>query len=102
MITLGFSSTVEVETAPGVWTKQKSEKRYKADVLAYNRHYDSQTKINEDISLKNRYSIVMKEKAEKYTELTYVIIDGFKWKVTTIEYLSPRLILSVGGAYLGE
>lgn len=103
IIILGFSSTSEVETRPGVWSKQTREKRHRADVLSYNRNFDSGTNVNEDVTLRNRYSIVMKKnEADQYTEIKYIGVDGIKWKVTAIEFLPPRLILTVGGLYNGD
>lgn len=98
-IILGF--TWSVETKPGVYAKREEERRYKADVLTYNKQYASNSEVNDDIQLRNRYSIVMSEKEQHYEDIKYVKIGAAKWKVTAIEFIHPRMILTVGGVYNG-
>lgn len=96
-LVLGF--TKSIESAPGVWTKKKVETPYRADVLTYNKQYASNEGVNDDIQFRNRYSIVMRDMAQYYEDIKYVKIGLKKWKVTALEFLPPRIILTVGGEY---
>jgi len=101
-IVLGFAET-KVESKPGSWTKVPVELHYKADVLTYNKQFDSGEGVNDDIKFKNRYSIVMKDSRQAYEEIKYVRVSGqkLKMKVTALEFLRPRIIITVGGVYNG-
>lgn len=101
VIVLGFSTSAEVESAPGVWSRQATEQRYKADLLTYNKQFDSGAGVIDGVEFRNRYSIVMKDDKQLYADLKYVKIGQVKWKVTALEFLPPRIIITVGGIYNG-
>lgn len=102
-LVLGFVKSVQSTTSPGVWTTEAAEEPYKSDILSYNKQYDSGEKVNDDVQFRNRYSIVMKDKKSigDYANIKYVKIGQTKLKVTALEYLYPRIILTVGGVYIG-
>lgn len=91
------------EVSPGVWSEAGYlERKLKGDVLAQTKHQDTDTKVNDNITLSNRVSIVADKYAySNYQDIRYVIMDGSKWKVTSIEVARPRLILTLGGAWNG-
>ena len=93
--------TESIESAPGVWTKRPVELPYKADELTYNKQFAAGEGKNENVELRNRYSIVMKREKQYYTDIKYVKMGQKKWSVTAIEFLHPKMILTIGGVYNG-
>lgn len=98
---IGFVETVE--TSPGVWTDQTTEKRYKGDLLKRYISWQTSDEINPDFNINNQVSIV----ADSYildhlAYMKYVVINNVKWKITNIEINRPRLIISLGGLYRNE
>ena len=93
---------VAIEKAPGVW-QGVTERSYYGDVI---RDYSNQlagNKIEGDISLSSKFSILADAFAfENYSSIKYVEWMGAKWKVTAVEVQRPRLLLTVGGVYNGE
>lgn len=98
---IGFVETVE--TSPGVWTDQTTEKRYKGDLLKHYISWQTSNEINPDFNINNQVSIV----ADRYISdhlayIKYVVLNNVKWKITNIEINRPRLIISLGGLYRNE
>lgn len=100
-IVLGFSEG-SVETSPGVYETMPVEIAHRADVLVYNKNYDLGEEVNDEMRLKNRYSIVMKDTTLNYEDIKYVIVKEKRWRVSGVEFLYPRLILTLGGLYHAE
>lgn len=96
---LGF--TKSITSAQGVTTKKCTELPYRADVLTYNKDYAAGEGANDNIEFRNRYSIVMKKKRQFYEDIKYVKMGQKKWRVSAIEFLPPRMILTIGGVYNG-
>lgn len=99
-IVLGFSER-NVETRPGVWKMQPVELPYRAKILTYNKDYDTGEEVNDDLKLRNRYEIVMKDTALDYQDMKYIIVKGKKWRVSALEFLAVRIIITLGGVYNG-
>ena len=90
----------QVETTPGVWSEQISERKYYGDVIRNNRRLQSAGKLNDDINVGNEISIIADPFANNnFHSMRYVEFMGTKWKVTTVDVQYPRLILSLGGVY---
>ena len=90
----------QVETTPGVWSEQFTERKYYGDVIRNNRRLQSAGKLNDDINVGNEISIVADPFANNnFHSMRYVEFMGTKWKVTTVDVQYPRLILSLGGVY---
>lgn len=100
-IVLGFSEK-EVESPPGVWKTVQTELPFKADRLTYNKDYDSSNEVNDALRLRNRYSIVMKDSTLNYGDMKYVKVGQTKWKVSALEFVGARIIITLGGVYNGE
>lgn len=97
---VGYANTVE--TAPGVWTEEITERTYTGDILKNSKRWDSSEHINDDINISNRISVVADAYAyEHFFAIRYVDWMGCSWKVTEVEVERPRLILSLGGVYNG-
>lgn len=99
-IVLGFSEK-NTEVRPGVWKMQPTELTHKAKLLTYNKNYDAGEEVNDDLKLRNRYEIVMKDKKLDYQDMKYVIVKGTKWKVSALEFLEVRIIITLGGVFNG-
>ena len=114
---------VSEETVPGVWSERITERAYYGDVLNDLRSTASAEKVNDDVRLQHRISIVAEaysdisslgaySKAyseafsggsvlENYLQIKYVEWAGFLWTVYSVDVERPRLILSLGGVYNG-
>lgn len=98
---VGYADTVE--TIPGVWEESIVERPYYGDVLRLSRRWQNASKLNDDLDISNRISIVADPYAyDHFAQICYAEYMGSKWKVTDIEVEHPRLILSLGGVYNGE
>lgn len=99
-IKIGFISTVETE--PGIWENVTIEKKYFSDIIRNSINISSRGEINDTITYSSNVSLI----ANSYIRdnlhyMKYVIIDGYKWSITSIINEYPRLIISIGGIYNG-
>lgn len=99
---VGYIETVE--TAPSVWTEQVTERNYYGDVLENRASWrDAQEKVNDDLTINNRISILADPYSVKhFSAIRYVEFYNSLWKVTSVQVQFPRLILSIGGVYNGD
>jgi len=89
------------EKVPGVWSPVENPKPMKGDII---RQSSSQNgdKVNDDISLNHRVSLVGDAYAfGNYYNLKWITLDGHKWEVDSVEIQRPRLIITLGGLYNG-
>ena len=97
---LGYAKTVE--TMPGVWTEQITERDYYGDVIRNSRRLQSSDKVNDDINISNQISIVADPYAiNNFHSMRYAEFMGAKWKISDVEVQYPRLLLTLGGLYNG-
>lgn len=93
----------QVETAPGVWEEQITERQYYGDVVRNIRKLESSGDINDNINVSMEISIVSDPYAiQNFHAMRYVEFMGSLWKITSVEVNYPRLILSIGGVYNGQ
>ena len=93
----------QVETAPGVWEEQITERQYYGDVVRNIRKLESSGDINDNINVSMEISIVADPYAiQNFHAMRYVEFMGSLWKITSVEVNYPRLILSIGGVYNGQ
>lgn len=98
--TIGYSETVETE--PGIWEEQITERSYYGDLIRNTRKLQTSEGVNDDVNLSNEISIVADPFAyQNFHSMRYVEYMGAKWKIINVEVQHPRLILSVGGVYNG-
>lgn len=94
---------LQVETVPGVYEDDITERNYYGDILELSRRFDSGENLNDDIQLKKRVSIVADAYAyDNFMEIRYIVVMGKKWKVSDVDVQPPRLILTLGGLYHGD
>jgi len=93
---------IQVETVPGVWTDQIVEKYYRGDVLQNMNRWQSSDKVNDDFVIDNKISILSDPFLyENFQHMKYVRWMSTNWKISKIEILRPRVIISIGGVYNG-
>lgn len=97
---VGYAETVE--TRPGVWVEQITEKPYYGEVIRNVRRVQGSPYLNDDINVSNNISIISDHFANNnFHSIVYVEFMGSKWKVPSVEVQHPRLILTIGGVYNG-
>ena len=96
---VGYRVTEEIR--PGIWSPEPYVKRpYYGDILQATRRFSSSDKVNDDVTVENRISIVSDPFAlENFHNIVFVQWMGTNWKVSNVEVQFPRLILSIGGAF---
>ncbi len=97
---IGYAETVE--TKPGVWDEQITERNYYGDVIRNARSLQFANQVNDNISISNQISIVADPYAiNNFHAIRYAEFMGAKWKISNVEVQHPRLILTLGGVYNG-
>ena len=98
---VGYAETVN--TSPGVWVDQITERTYFGDVLSGSTRWVNADGLNDDLKITTRISIMADAFAnEHFSKIKYCEWMGTKWKVTEITPQRPRLLLTLGGEYNGE
>lgn len=93
----------ETEIRPGIWNDGIVERGYYGDVISNNRGLQSSDKVNDDITISCKISIVADPYAQDHFHtMKYIEFMNAKWKISNVEVLFPRLILTLGGLYHGE
>lgn len=97
---VGYMQTLE--TAPGAHTTEITEKPCKGDILRNSQTFVPGDHLNDNIVINNRFSIVADAFWEaNIANIRYILWNGVKWKVESIDIQHPRLILHIGGVYNG-
>ena len=98
--TIGYVNTVETE--PGMWEEQKTERQYSGELVKNTRRLESSGGVNDNINISNEVGIVADPYAyENFHAMRYIKFMGAKWKISNVEVRYPRLILTIGGVYNG-
>ena len=94
---------MRVETAPSVWSDSIVERDLYGSVLNQTASSEESDKVNDDVRLSSRISVVADAfELGHYRNIKYIVDEGgVYWKVTSRELRRPRLILSTGGVYTG-
>lgn len=98
---IGYAETVE--TAPGVYEEQITERNYYGELVRNTRRLQTSDQVNDDINIANEISIIADPFAtQNFHAMRYVEFMGAKWKIINVEVRYPRLILTIGGLYNGD
>jgi hypothetical protein len=90
----------EEESVPGVWSPVETHRRMRGDIIRQSASVKSDEKMNSDISLNHRVSLIGDVYAfGNYSNIKWIEMDGLKWEVSSIEIQRPRLIISLGGIW---
>lgn len=93
----------QVESRPGIWTDESISRLMRGDMLRKGSVGQNDDKVNSDISLNHRVSLVGDEYAlNNYYDIKHIQLNGREWEVTSVEVQHPRLILTIGGLWNGE
>ena len=94
---------VTQETEPGIWEPAVTERNYFGDLLSNVSKWSTSSKVNDDLNVANRISIVADPFAyENFSSIKYIEYMNALWEVSSAEVQYPRIILTVGGVYKGE
>lgn len=97
---IGFGESVEI--APGVWDDQITERRVFGDVIWDNRRFIQADQITNSLILNKAFSVVADAYTNKYFHnIRYVLWNGTRWTVTSVENDPPRLRVYIGEVYNG-
>lgn len=98
--TIGYATPVQ--TSPGVWSDEITERKYSGDLNRINSRWSSSAdSTNDDLSINNQLSIVADPFAyQNFHTMKYAEFMGTKWKILNVDASQrPRLILMLGGVY---
>ena len=98
---IGYAETVE--TAPGVYEEQITERNYYGELVRNTRRLQTSDQVNDNINIANEISIIADPFAtQNFHAMRYIEFMGAKWKITNVDVRYPRLILTIGGLYNGD
>lgn len=97
------------QSAPGVWSPVENPKMMRGDFISQastngnGSHISDTGKVNDDVSLNHRVSLLGDTYAfNNFMNLKWIQIGGKKFEISSVELRRPRLIVSVGGVYRGK
>lgn len=97
---VGYVATVK--TAPGVFEEIEREIPYFGSVDRIISRPQGTETLNDNLTLNNTISIIADAFAsEHFSDIRYVVWNGTRWKVTSVEVRRPRIILMIGTVYNG-
>lgn len=101
---IGYIINDESDTHAGVWRpEQIIERKYYGDVNRMVRRLEAGESINDNVVINNEISIVADPFAlQNFFAIRYAMWMGVAWKVSNVEVLYPRLVLTLGGKYNGR
>lgn len=94
----------DAEVKSGVYKSQIVERPYTGDITRNYRKFNSaENQQNDNLRVNNQVSIVSDlYLRNNWASIKYVLWNGVKWKVNTVEVGHPRLVLEIGEVYNGE
>ena len=93
----------EVEEEPGVWVPKLVPYSYYGDILQLSWREQQGDKINADLTVSNKLSIVADQQLQQnFHKIAYVTFGGAKWTISNVTVNFPRLTLDLGPIYLEE
>lgn len=99
---IGYGESAERPEGSGIYEDVIVERKLYGDVLKNSRALREGDKVNNDLSIGNRFSVVADAYAlENFTSIRYIKWMGKRFLLTDIVSDPPRLILTPGGVYNG-
>lgn len=90
-----------VETAPGIFTAVIDEVEVSGEIRSIGARWQN-AEMRDSVVARHVLSIVTPEDSIiNFTEVVYIVWQGRKWSVVSIEYKRPRIELTLGGLYNG-
>ncbi len=92
------------EISPGVYKPKIIEKRYTGNITRNFRKFNPvENQQNKNLTLNNQVSIISDlYLRNNWASIKYILWNGVKWSVNTIDVGFPRLVLEIGGVWNGE
>lgn len=89
-----------VETEPGIYESNITEKKISGSIRIGNvRHRDSELQ-QDSVTANHVVSIIAPESTmSDYSSVVYITWQSRKWSVKSIEYIRPRINMTLGGLY---
>lgn len=85
----------------GVWEQHITVRQYYGELSKPVNKWQNGSGENQDASFSSQLSIVSDPFAiENFHSIKYAEFLGVKWKVTSVEIMRPRLLLTLGGEYV--
>lgn len=85
----------------GVWNQEITVRQYYGELSKPVNKWSSGSGSNDDSSFSGQLSIVSDPFAvNNFHSIKYAEYMGVKWKVTAVEIMRPRLLLTLGGEYV--
>lgn len=89
------------ESAPGIFEEVIEEVEVAGEIRNLGARWQRHA-MEKTVSARHVLSIVTPENSIiNFTEVVYVIWQGRKWSIVSIEYKRPRIELTLGGLYNG-
>lgn len=90
------------ESVPGVWSPVENPKMMKGDIIRQSSTNQNGDKVNSDVSLNHRVSLLGDAYAfNNYYSLKWIQLNGRKWEISSVELQRPRIVVTVGGLWNG-
>ena len=100
---VGYGETVENPPDSGNYEEVIVEREYFGNVDEFSRRLSETDKVISDLSVGNVISVVADAFAnDNFFNIVYVVWQGRRWTVKSIEVKHPRLIIYLGGLYNGQ
>ena len=85
----------------GVWHQDITVKKYYGELSKPVNKWNTGTGANDNANFSSQLSIVSDPFAiDNFHSIKYAEYLGVKWKVTAVEVMRPRLLLTLGGEYV--
>lgn len=93
----------EVVEEPGVWVPKLTAYSYYGDILQVSWREQQGEKINADLTVSNKISVVADQQLQSnFHKIAYITFGGAKWTVSNVTVNFPRLTLDLGPIYREE
>lgn len=88
------------ESVPGVWSPVDKSVMMRGDVIRQSSSVQNDDKVNSDITLNHRVSLLGDSYAfNNYFNLKWIEFGGRKLEIASVELQRPRIIVTIGGLY---
>lgn len=91
------------EVRPSVYKPRFVEREMIGDLTRRGRRFDFGSQVNGEMTITNTISIIADPYAmNHFQDMRYVVYQGAKWTISSVEVEYPRLLLTLGGVYNGS
>lgn len=94
--------TPAVQTSPGIFEEVIVEKKMSGDMISKPTRWTVDELAQDTARINHVFSFISRGSVSTdFSSAVYVVWQGKKWTVSSIEYPSPRIKLTLGGLYNG-